>query len=520
MMIEKYLKSLRIPYTRNYLQEEYATCPHSGTLWGMGYLLSKYGIEYAALRLKDKERIRSIDGPFLAQLSEEIVLVTRQKGENIFYHNGKTSVRCSHSDFLDKFSGVVLFATNIDNASEPDYAQHKKQQVFSVFSKVTLPLTVCALLVYCAYNASIKADALFFSVLVPGILGLVVSSLLLQKTVSADYSLADRVCSLFGQTQCNDLLHSDAANIAGSISLSECGAAYFSGNIILLCAFGDTARLAFPLISIISLPFTVLSIWYQAARARKWCALCLLVQATLWIQFLSLLASGSFSDIAIDLHLAYGIALCAIVYLIILLCLHGWKDLHLKNREREQILSQLKEIKYTPDIFQLLLQKQEHLTISEETSCLDFNHTEAHPFQIVILSNPFCDPCAKMHAQLKSLYEKGYPIKYIFTSFTPNLEEANRYLIAYYLKYGPEMSWQLLSDWYSGGRDKGPRIFEGSISHAEAHAEAVEAEIVRHREWVHAHGLSATPMVFVNGNLLSGNLRINDIVELSNINAL
>lgn len=520
MMIERYLKALHIPHTQYYLREEYKACPNRNTLWGIGYLLSKYGIEYVTIRLKDKEKIRNIEGPFLAQLSGEMVLVVKLSEEKLLYYKGKKATHCSYAEFLNKFSGVVLFATNIDNAAEPDYSRNKRLQIISYFSKAALPLAACALLAYWTIKEPVQADAFFLSILFPGILGLVISALLLQKTVSGNSPLADRVCSLFGQTQCGNLLLSDAANVVGNISWSECGVAFFSGNIFLLCAFGDCARSVLPLISIITLPFTLWSIWYQAIRAKQWCTLCLLVQAVLWIQFLLLLTTGAFQDISVNTQLFYHFALCCLANLFILLSLHKWKDLYLKGREQAHVVSQLKEIKYDPDIFQLLLQKQAHFTISTETSQLDFNHTEICPFQIAVLSNPFCEPCAEMHMQLNTLYEKGYPIKYIFTSFTPNLEEANRYLIAYYFKFGAENCWQLLSDWYSGGQKKGPLFFEGKISYAEAHTDAVEDEVTRQREWVSSHGLTSTPVVFVNGHALSGNLRINDIVELSNVNSL
>lgn len=456
----------------------------------------------------------------MAQLSGEMVLVTKHSDENFFYYNGNKHEHSSYADFLDKFSGVVLIATNLANAAEPYYNRNKGLQVISFFTKVALPLVACALLVYWAIKGSVMVDAFFYSILSPGILGLAISALLLQKTVSANSRLADRVCSFFGRANCGSLLLSDAANIVGNISWSECGVAFFSGNIFLLCVFGDGARSVLPLISVISIPFTLWCIWYQAIRAKQWCALCLWVHTILWIQFLLLLMVGAFQSLSINVQLVLNFSLCGLVYLAILLSLHEWKNLYLNEVERTIVLSQLKEIKYNPSVFRFLLQQHAHFTINEETSCMDFNEAESYLFQIAVLSNPFCEPCAAMHIQLNSLYEKGYPIKYILTSFTPALEEANRYLIAYYLKFGAERCWRLLSDWYSGGREKGALFFDGKISYAEAHAKPVEDKIVQQRKWVHSHKLTSTPVVFVNGYALSGNLRISDIVELSNVNNL
>ena len=57
--------------------------------------------------------------------------------------------------------------------------------------------------------------------------------------------------------------------------------------------------------------------------------------------------------------------------------------------------------------------------------------------QITILTNPFCNPCAKMHKRIEEHLETVHDkvcIQYIFSSFSPDLDFANKYLIAVYLE--------------------------------------------------------------------------------------
>lgn len=112
------------------------------------------------------------------------------------------------------------------------------------------------------------------------LMGMGVSYLLLlkQETIQSEY--ADKICSLFHQKDCNDILESSAAKI-GVFSWSEIGFGYFLSNVLLIVLFPDLIRYLV-LINMITLPYTVWSIWYQYRIARQWCVLCLSVQGILW----------------------------------------------------------------------------------------------------------------------------------------------------------------------------------------------------------------------------------------------
>ena len=92
--------------------------------------------------------------------------------------------------------------------------------------------------------------------------GVYISWLLTLKQTHVQSQYADKICSLFKQKDCNNVLESKAAKLFGVIGLSEIGLGYFLTNILLLL-FIPSLLPYIVLINILTLPFTLWSVWYQ-----------------------------------------------------------------------------------------------------------------------------------------------------------------------------------------------------------------------------------------------------------------
>jgi hypothetical protein len=86
-------------------------------------------------------------------------------------------------------------------------------------------------------------------------------------------------------------LESEAAKLWGIFGWSEIGLGYFAANVIILLFLPHLITYSV-IINILTLPFTVWSVWYQKVKARQWCSLCLIVQILLWTIFIINLAFG------------------------------------------------------------------------------------------------------------------------------------------------------------------------------------------------------------------------------------
>ena len=71
-------------------------------------------------------------------------------------------------------------------------------------------------------------------ILLLNLFGVYISYLLVLKQLHIQSQYADKICSLFSKSDCNNVLESDAAKLWGFFGWSEIGLGYFSANILLL----------------------------------------------------------------------------------------------------------------------------------------------------------------------------------------------------------------------------------------------------------------------------------------------
>ena len=101
------------------------------------------------------------------------------------------------------------------------------------------------------------------------------------------------LCQPGSKRDCNAILSSKAAKVFEGLTWSEVGFFYFAGTWLLLL-FGGRSPFVWQilaLLNIVSLPYTVYSIYYQARVAKKWCVLCCTIQALLWLEFFTIIGS-------------------------------------------------------------------------------------------------------------------------------------------------------------------------------------------------------------------------------------
>lgn len=96
--------------------------------------------------------------------------------------------------------------------------------------------------------------------------------------------LLQKVCTGIAKGDCNAVLTGKQAKLFSWLSWSEVGFFYFTGCLLVLLFSANTLNNSIALIAwlnILSLPYTIFSIYYQWRVAKQWCVLCLVVQALL-----------------------------------------------------------------------------------------------------------------------------------------------------------------------------------------------------------------------------------------------
>jgi len=282
-------------------------------------------------------------------------------------------------------------------------------------------------------------------------------------------SYADKICSLFSKSDCNNVLESEAAKLWGFFGWSEIGLGYFSANVILLLFFPQSIYIL-ALMNILTLPYSFWSVWYQKVKARQWCPLCLIVQVLLWLIFIVNCISGYIQIPPINysiIHLFYYSIFVVCIFAVSIFSFNLLIPIISRGKGLEQTRQEINSIKANEDVFKALLKEQPVYEVSKEDSQILFGNPEAG-LMVTILTNPFCNPCARMHKRIEKLMQetnRNICVQYLFSSFSPDLEYAVKGLIAAWLNRchpaldagSPE---QIITGWFEKGKPLKEKFFE------------------------------------------------------------
>lgn len=488
-----FLNLLHVKHTKIYSDRYFNEHPHKYNLYGISKMLSDYGIENAGIKINDKNDILQIETPFIAHVSIDFVVVYKITDENVHYIWEGRKVIVSIERFFETWSGVVLIAEPDEHAGEPAYSENRKKEYINKSQQVILYSAIGLLIVSSLFISDLYTNAGLLLLLVVNLTGIYISYLLVLKLLKIYSSHSDKICSLFKQADCNDVLNSKAAKLWDIIGWSEIGLGYFMTNILIILFFPQLLSFL-AIINIYALPYTFWSFWYQKFKARQWCPLCLIVQAILWgIFFINL----SFDFIAVP-ALSADYLFVGCLYLIPMILINLLIPQLGQGKKVENMTQELKSIKLKDEVFNALLQSQPFYAINKSTSAILFGNTNSKNL-ITIVTNPHCEPCAKLHQKMaKLLYDSKdqFCIQYIFLDFD-GMEESSNYLTAVYYNYDLNKTEEVYTEWFNNGGKYNRELF---IKRYPVKKDAqIEDEIVAHKAWQKEAKINSTPTIFING---------------------
>lgn len=502
-----FLKSLHVKYTSDYAEKLYEEHPHKYNLYGLSKMLEEYGIANAGVRVNDKN-IQALETPFIAHIGNDFVVVNKVTDRQVVYHWRDKDIEVTIPQFKDLWSGVVLIAEPDADSIEPEYRQHKVRNILNEchnFLLVGIPLVVL-LWMYCNQVFHVFSFILFLL----NVAGALTSLMLLQKQIYTHGQYADKICSLFKQKDCNNVLESDAAKLFGWISWSEIGFGYFLSNLLLMAGCPELMPYL-SIITILALPYTIWSVWYQYKVVKQWCMLCMIVQSVLWLSGLTVCIGKLMQLPDFDVLDIWKVGM---IYLFPTLLVNKASSWLTAKKKTTHVIQELNSLKFTDEVFKALLEKQPYHQTEMSDSSILFGNPEAS-LRISILTNPHCGLCALMHTRVEKLLQKAGDklcIQYIFSAFNDDLLKSNRFLIAAFQNESQEKVEEIYHQWYE--KEKFHAEDYMKTFGYDIYSDAVTQELNNHNEWKDRNKLSATPTILVNGYVLPEHYQIEDMVKL------
>ena len=509
---------LHIPHTQSFANRTFNEHPYKYTLFGLSGMLEDYGVESTGVRFSDKKAaLAELKTPFVGQVSGDLVIVKSITDKDVIYQWHDENINMSHKQFIALWSGVALLMVPTDKACEPLYKEHCRAERIQSF-KAWGTVGCAAILLGIAAIQRVSHYSFFtLSCFILSLAGLYLSYLLLLRQLKVSSSVADRLCNLLKHATCTDILDTPAAQAAFGISWSEIGAAYFGVNTIVLLLFPES----FPILGQFSfavLGYTVWSFWYQRFRAHTWCALCLLVQIVLILEaitFLTYLLMTRENQSSLFIYHSLFVTL-PLSYLAATLIIHLLLSVISKASQADEWRSNLRDFKLKREVFDSILHQESHYEV-EAISHIRFGNPDA-PYRLTILTNPYCNPCAAVHARMSGIRQTDCCVEMVFSSFGDAYNRTCRFMIAAYQQLGAERAWQLYEEWYAGGKARDESFFDGLGLDDET--DDVRTEYVQHQEWRKQTCFSATPTILVNGYRMPQTYQMEDFIDLIKVEPL
>nr|MCU0448009.1 cysteine peptidase family C39 domain-containing protein [Microscillaceae bacterium] len=388
---------LQIPFTNSYLSSELKNHPAYPSLQAIQDTLHEYQVDNLAVQI-GIEQLPALEFPAIAHLHTEggyFVLLQSIDNQLVTYLDpAKGKIQVPIAEFAQQWSGAVLMAVANEQSGEPNYSQNKQRERNN---KTNNYLIISSLAILFSLILASAATWQAFGFLLSSCLGLGLSSLLLTSQLGNAPELVQQVCHLTRQTNCEAVLQSSASKLFGWLSWAEVGFLYFAGMILSIFWANLTAHSSpifsiLAVLSVLALPYTVFSVYYQALVVRVWCPLCVLVQAVLWVNFGLLFNYLNFNYLYLFDYQSFIILGFSFSLPIVLWFSH--KPTLAQAQKLPMVEKKLSHFRRNSELFNAWLKAPQ--APAGEFFLLDTDlilGNLAAPLSILVVSNPLCAPC-------------------------------------------------------------------------------------------------------------------------------
>jgi protein-disulfide isomerase/uncharacterized membrane protein len=515
-----FLRVINVKVNDHIVDETLHSHPEWPSLLCISDALSAWHVPNGAGRIDPKE-IDDLPTPFIAKTydrADPLYIVTAVSESTISgLHKDYTKVKSeSKENFLKNWDGIYLLAEPNQQSGEPAFVSNKRK----AFLSALLPLAVISIFIVFSLlwitksiaNSGLVSSTGIYIEYFTLLTGVFISTMLLWYEIDKSNPLLQKVCTGIAKGNCNAILSGKQAKVFSWLSWSEVGFFYFSGRLLAILFSGNLSNVVTLLtwLSLLALPYTIFSIYYQWRVARQWCVLCLGIQALLVIGAWNTLTHFNLTPMSLPPTFLFN----TLAAFLLPVCIwYTTKPYFLQLQQAKTTKREYSRLKYNTEIFDTLLKKQKEITHFPTNLGIDIGNPHATN-KLIKVCNPYCGPCARAHPLIEDLIQQSENIKAKII-FTAANDESNpgikpvRHLLAIAAKGDPTQTQHALDDWYLPTHQD----YDAFASKYRMNGELLQqGDKIQHMDaWCKANEIHFTPTIFVNGHQLPEAYSIEDL---------
>jgi len=498
-LLASFLRKEKIHFNQDELKLQLLSHPSYPSLHSVTGVLDHFGIENMALEVpKNRETVFQLPTNFISLISDkkEFVIVTQHEKiiELVFSDKKKKSIPLD--DFLDQWSGIIVVI---------------EKGTIEIANKKTLNTSLLHTIYF--LSAIVLSGVFFFrkpslfhsTHFIISLIGIGISFLIIKHELGFQSKALDKICTANKTTNCDAVLNSKGASISKHFKLSDLSFIYFSGlTLFWLISINFSASAnAIVLLTLIALPITIYSIYYQYNVVKKWCPLCLGIVSVLWLQCCTLffdqtLVSSIRPDIKSSFILFFSFLIVTTLWLFI-------KPLLQKQQELEKLTITHYKFKRNFDLFNAAYNMDKTIDTSIDVFGIDKSEivlgNKKALLNILLITSPSCFFCKAAHNDLEKILKKQANDVSLTIRFNVPADKSNiankvaSRLLEIYNSESENECMNALHEAYEKDVDFNEWLLKWKESKENSFENVLEAT----KEWCIDNNFNFTPAIFING---------------------
>lgn len=494
------LRKNSIPFDKEELSFQIESHPSYPSLHSITGVFDHFNIENVAAKVPvNTEILDQLPNSFIAQVNSDNglrLVLLEKKNQNYIIHDVEGhKEKVSTDRLLELFTGIVL-------AVEKDENLQEKPKNKKLINTIGFTITIASLLgILFLSELSIPA----YTSLIISVIGVLISISIIKQEFGIKNAIGDTFCSSENEKKdCNAVLTSNGARIFKNLKLSDLSLIYFTGLSLTILLFG-IQELSLNLIytvSLLSIPVTLYSIYYQAFIVKTWCLLCLSIVGVLW-----LLAGVPFVLDSYNFNINFQ-AIEALVFLLsFALTFSIWNFLKPKFSEfseNKQYKLDYYKFKRKFSLFSTLLESKPGLNTSiQDKNEIVFGNPKSN-LEVVVVTNPFCGHCRPVHRIIEDIihqYNDVIKIRVRFNIALGDLEadvvKITTNLMSIHATEGQSVSMKAMDEAYN---ILTPKEWINKWGKYVLDKEEYVTSLHTQKDWCTDNKINFTPEILINGH--------------------
>lgn len=480
--------------------------------------LTFFNIPNGALELPSSE-IDNLPDYFVALLKVENTqpqyYFLEKKENRYFFNKNNKTFEISRSEIESRWNKYVLL---IENSEPQNFSKKSSKSKFYYF----LPI-IAFLLLLANFNESI-ATKLFF--LFPAV-GILFSIAALKDLFGTKAKIIDSFCNMTASTECSTVVESEKWKIFKIINFSDLSIVFFASQFIgiLLFLLYNESNMFFSIQQILlfaALPVLFASIYYQKFVEKKWCPLCLtIIGITILENIFITVLKPTFAPISTN-----GIILFGFVFISVFFLWLNLKALLTNHKNLKEFKIEGSRFMRNYSIFKNTLLNSTQIAYTESISSPILLGDENGSLKIIVISNPFCGHCSKMHTIMEEILHKNREGIYFDLRFNFNENESDEKstrihhkLVSIYLNQGQIAFREAMKNWFENKDEHKIKTDNNLLLNNVETVQILKEQFA----WNQANNLNFTPAIIINSFLFPKEFDrkqlsyfINDLIDDSN----